>query len=88
MSTLADRINLIDAQIQATESSLDGLSIIHEDLLQNYRELNRSGVETMATLALNIGVLETETNMKRIKVEVKNITNAIDIALEKEKMEK
>jgi transposase-like protein len=88
LSTLADRINLIDAQIQATESSLDGLSIIHEDLLQNYRELNRSGVETMATLALNIGVLETETNMKRIKVEVKNITNAIDIALEKEKMEK
>lgn len=88
LSELADRISFIDARIQVTSESFDGLNEIHEAILQTYQEMKKSGVESAATLALKIGVLETETQMKRIMMAVRNITKDIDISLRKEKMEK
>jgi hypothetical protein len=71
-----------------TSESFDGLNELHETILQTYQEMKKSGVESAATLALKIGVLETETQMKRIKMAARNITKDIDISLSKEKMEK
>jgi hypothetical protein len=88
LSELADRISFIDARIQVTSESFDGLNELHETILQTYQEMKKSGVESAATLALKIGVLETETQMKRIKMAARNITKDIDISLSKEKMEK
>jgi hypothetical protein len=88
LSALAERVSYIDAQIQVTTESLEKLNKTHEFLLQTHRKIKESGADSAATLALKIGVLETETQMKRIKMEVSNITKAIDISLAEEKMEK